>query len=761
MRKLPVVLLILMLLFASTGLCAFRPAAVGDLFHKGPSGYDVRSYGATGDGSTDDASSITTAAAAAAGGRLIFPKGTYRISSNLTLDEDIQIHKGAQISIDVAQTLTLTGALFAGKYQIFSGAGSVSLSTPVNEISPEWFGGSAVSTFTDADATPSVAQGRVFKTANTGGTTIPNFTDGIAGQVIRVLVNDANTTFDFTASNLLGNGGSDWTAGIGDSLIAVYDGTNWYCNAVLEPGTIEVSKDLVVSGTGMSGGENDVFPGADADVNVTLTVAKDIVAGGGLTGGEDNVLPGADADTTLAVGAGDGVIVNADEIEVYGLVASDGSPTTAVEADAEGDLSFGQAAASMETTSQYEYLMDAVKNILIDGSTNQRNMTLGLVRILHTPSIADTSALNFIVDANSQGDTHAIRIALSATDIVAGEELQGIGVSLDSADSTGGVMDAFRVSNGGPGIAKAHALHTDPGVIPIHQETGTFGAVEQAWYENGGFSDVTIAFNSTGTDVELFSTNGVKIYIGDASDFNSLRVNLATVASGAGIKPTFEYSIAGPAWTAFVPNDATDGFRVSAQITWDETTFSSWVAVTVNAVSKKYIRITRTQVGLSTPPIEDTIQVLKSVEFHWDENGNLLINDLDIAGDLALAADSYIANELKYITFTLAFPEALQTEDNEWPLIPVTPRALTIVSVIVTLDAVTNDVTSDLMYADAFIGQANSVVVNDLDTTSGVRTDTSISSGSVAAGKAIYFSFDGAPHADVKSINVMVGYYYD
>ena len=64
---------------------------------------------------------------------------------------------------------------------------------------------------------------------------------------------------------------------------------------------ITVSKDIVAAGTGMSGGEDDVLPGADADVTITLTTAKDIVAGTGLTGGEDNVLPGADADTTLSL----------------------------------------------------------------------------------------------------------------------------------------------------------------------------------------------------------------------------------------------------------------------------------------------------------------------------------------------------------------------------------------------------------------------------------------------------------------------------
>lgn len=78
------------------------------------------------------------------------------------------------------------------------------------------------------------------------------------------------------------------------------------------------NKDLVVSGTGMSGGEDDVFPGADSDVNIVLTTDKDIVAGTGLSGGADNALPGADSDVTISV---TGVL---EDLMDLGVVISDG-----------------------------------------------------------------------------------------------------------------------------------------------------------------------------------------------------------------------------------------------------------------------------------------------------------------------------------------------------------------------------------------------------------------------------------------------------
>jgi hypothetical protein len=227
------ILAILALLFSiSQGTWAIRPAAVGDIVHKGGGVYDVRGYGATGDGVTDDYTAINNAATAAAGETLEFKAGTYIIGTNLAIDEDAFFYKGAVIKPSNGIAITLTGALTAGPYQIFdeSAGGTVTISNGMsNEVLPQWWNGAVIQAFTDADATPSIRKGRMFATANTGATTITMFDDGISGQVIRIFLGDGNTTFDFTASNLKGNGGSDWTAAAGDSLIAAFDGTDWYC----------------------------------------------------------------------------------------------------------------------------------------------------------------------------------------------------------------------------------------------------------------------------------------------------------------------------------------------------------------------------------------------------------------------------------------------------------------------------------------------------------------------------------------------------
>jgi hypothetical protein len=91
--------------------------------------------------------------------------------------------------------------------------------------------------FAANDSTPSVSAFgiEVFKTANTSPTTITDFDDGYTGQLITVIINDNNTTIDFSSSvsNLKGNGGVDWSPSQGDHLYArkSSDGS-WYCSVV-------------------------------------------------------------------------------------------------------------------------------------------------------------------------------------------------------------------------------------------------------------------------------------------------------------------------------------------------------------------------------------------------------------------------------------------------------------------------------------------------------------------------------------------------
>lgn len=82
------------------------------------------------------------------------------------------------------------------------------------------------------DTTPSVLDGKVFRTLNTSATTISNFDDGYDGQEITIIVRDANTTFDMTGAGLRGNQGVDWVAADNDTITCVYQASVavWFCN---------------------------------------------------------------------------------------------------------------------------------------------------------------------------------------------------------------------------------------------------------------------------------------------------------------------------------------------------------------------------------------------------------------------------------------------------------------------------------------------------------------------------------------------------
>lgn len=146
MKRLTAILVIVVLsMFATNGFGAYRPAAVGDLFHKGPSGHDVRAYGAIGNGVDDDEPAFTLAIAAAAGGRLIIPEAptSYKLSSNVTVPAGVTVEfqQGGLLSIDNAVTFTVNGTIEAGLYQIFSGAGDVVLAAGSCEhVLPQWWG---------------------------------------------------------------------------------------------------------------------------------------------------------------------------------------------------------------------------------------------------------------------------------------------------------------------------------------------------------------------------------------------------------------------------------------------------------------------------------------------------------------------------------------------------------------------------------------------------------------------------------------------
>ncbi|UHA71971.1 glycoside hydrolase family 55 protein [Paenibacillus sp. 481] len=116
----------------------FVDAAVGT---PKPQGISIKSFGAVGDGSTDDSAALVKASQLKSG-VIYFPTGTYVLNERLTFPAQVTLVFGqhAQLHLGNGKSITINGSLKAGLYQIFSGTGKVVGSNKMKHVYPEWFG---------------------------------------------------------------------------------------------------------------------------------------------------------------------------------------------------------------------------------------------------------------------------------------------------------------------------------------------------------------------------------------------------------------------------------------------------------------------------------------------------------------------------------------------------------------------------------------------------------------------------------------------
>ena len=178
-------------------------------------------YGAVGDGSTDDTAALTAAIAAADAGSskvVLLPGGTYR-TTDLTVPAGVTlwIPHGAKFTVDAGQTLTISGKIDAGLYQIFSGSGSVVFSgSSVPRVFPQWWGAVVDGSTDDTTALQSSATasaGRILFLTNgdwkvNAQITLPATCKGVLGESAKGVFVDASA-----ASGTFPNGGVFYIAG--------------------------------------------------------------------------------------------------------------------------------------------------------------------------------------------------------------------------------------------------------------------------------------------------------------------------------------------------------------------------------------------------------------------------------------------------------------------------------------------------------------------------------------------------------------------
>ncbi len=129
---------------------------------------------------------------------------------------------------------------------------------------------------------------------------------------------------------------------------------------------------------------------------------------------------------------------------------------------------------------------------------------------------------------------------------------------------------------------------------------------------------------------------------------------------------------------------------------------------------------------------------------------------LNLVGD---TFDPPLPGLYKHFYALIDTPLYRYTQDSIIALTYKTTEAITIAGIQISCDAdPTTEIAGNLVYADDLITRANPVIINSVNTATGVLTDVSITSASVAAGKAIYLRLTAEPDAATKWVCVDVVY---
>ena len=250
--------------------------------------------------------------------------------------------------------------------------------------------------------------------------------------------------------------------------------------------------------------------------------------------------------------------------------------------------------------------------------------------ITHTATARNEHALEIITNAAAFGNVKSILTDYITGAIGAGDDEAVILVNIDESLATGGSVTGLQVL-ATEGSAQLTGLFAAALVKPVEQLSGTFSDMDSALV---GATDRLAEFISAASDIEMFTNDSDTVTIGNAVKFEQIQFLLNTVASGSGIKPTFEYSTGVGTWASFVPADGTNGLRNNGVVAWLDTDIPSWAP---GLASEYLIKITRTQNTLTTAPIEDTVQIAVTNEYSWDENGDVSVRGLVLTNDLAVA----------------------------------------------------------------------------------------------------------------------------
>lgn len=385
----------------------------------------------------------------------------------------------------------------------------------------------------------------------------------------------------------------------------------------------------------------------------------------------------------------------------------------------------------------------------------------GQLGLQHIATLADDHAIQITADAAGFGDVKGISLLYTTGAISGVEHADSVLVNIDQSASTGGDVMGFEVLATDSGGADVHGLNVGVGVSPIRQNSGVFGTVGFCEVETSGptFTDCVTAFNSAGTDVQIWIADNDRVNIGHATTFEEISWLWDTVEGNPGIMPTFEYTTgAGPTWAVFTPTDGTNGARNNGIMEWDSSNLTGWSSEALDGDAAFWIRITRT-CNPCTGPTEDLVEVASPVTFSWNKSGDLDVSSVTLVNDLAVTeggsgAGTFTDGGILLGSGTGAFTPLGVAANGQIPIgdgatdpvlatITGTANEITVTNGAgsITLDIPTNPrLTGQLMIFASSGGVANALELeNDTTLDSGVGTFMEATSGGTQQG-VIQFS---------------------
>lgn len=301
----------------------------------------------------------------------------------------------------------------------------------------------------------------------------------------------------------------------------------------------------------------------------------------------------------------------------------------------------------------------------------------GNLDVTHTASESDDHALEIDVDAAGFGDVKGIDIFYDTGASQSGVDEEAILVQFDEFDASGGDLVGLEVLTTEGAADMITGLFVGALIGPIEQLSGTFGDMDSALVND---SDELADLINASADTNIFVANGDTVTIGDLGKFEELEFILTTVASGAGIRPKFEFSTGVDAWTEFTPVDGTNAMRNSGVIAWLDSDIPTWA---VGTASHFLIRITRERVSLSTPPVAKKVQIAATIEYFWNKDGDIDAKSLKVDDTVSIEASS---NQIIFHPDTvdgriLLHAPTLAIEGDVTITLPVNSNAITLAGI--------------------------------------------------------------------------------